>query len=59
MFKNLCFTVLFLLWMQNIATAQPGKLDSMLRLLETTAADTNKVNLYWKIVAASTCFNLI
>lgn len=41
--------MLFLFCIQNITVAQPGKLDSMLRLLETTAADTNKVNLYWKI----------
>ena len=49
MFKSFAISLLITLFFFVAVTAQNPKVDSLVRLLNKSVADTNKVNLYWKI----------
>lgn len=52
MFKPIALSLLLVLFFRVPVIAQNPETDSLVRLLNKSAADTNKVNLYWKIGAS-------
>lgn len=49
MFKSFAISLIITLFFFVAVTAQNPQVDSLVRVLNKSAADTNKVNLYWKI----------
>ena len=52
MLKFIAISLIINLFFFVAVTAQNPQVDSLIHLLNTSAADTNKVNLYWKIGAS-------
>ncbi|WP_462249348.1 tetratricopeptide repeat-containing sensor histidine kinase [Ferruginibacter sp.] len=52
MFKPIALSLLLILFFFVAVTAQNPEMDSLVRLLNKSAEDTNKVNLYWKTGAS-------
>ncbi|MBC7867699.1 MAG: hypothetical protein H7X88_09200 [Gloeobacteraceae cyanobacterium ES-bin-316] len=48
MLKATCLSILLAIVLYGFATAQGGPTDSLIRLLNKSSEDTNKVHLYWK-----------
>ncbi len=48
MFKPIALSLLLILFFRITVTAQNPEIDSLVRLLNKSAADTNKVHLYWE-----------